>query len=146
MLLSTFHKLKRCATIEAAHRKMQTPIAATQNQINGIWYPSTLSVGICIFTKFKNSVHKKGYSIPIKIKTPFPKMFIRFCVAQSVYHKKNFLSIVFVEIYVITCVILKEKLALKQQLRLKINHGQAPPRSPPTPWEAHISCGNISKK
>ena len=108
-------KTKSVSNRSYSHRKMQTPIAATQNQINGIWYPSTLSVGICIFTKFKNSVHKKGYSIPIKIKTPFPKMFIRFCVAQSVYHKKNFLSIVFVEIYVITCVILKEKLALKQQ-------------------------------
>ena len=54
---------KRCAT-EATHRKTQTPIVATQNQINGIMVSDILPVGISVFAKFKSSMPKKGYNIP----------------------------------------------------------------------------------
>ena len=62
--ISPYQHIKRCAT-EATHRKTQTPIAATQNQINGITVSDILPVGICIFAKFKSSMSKKGYNIPL---------------------------------------------------------------------------------
>jgi hypothetical protein len=53
------------------HRKTQTPIVATQNQI---MESDILPVGICAFTKLKSSMPKKGIIPPYKNrKTISPK-------------------------------------------------------------------------
>lgn len=60
-------------------RKTPTPIAATQNQINGIMVSDILPVGIYAFTNFKSSMSKKGYNIPYKNrKTISPKSLFGF--------------------------------------------------------------------
>ena len=57
-------KYKKERRPQSTLRKPQTPIVATQNQINRITVSDILSDGTCVFTKFKNSMSKKGYNIP----------------------------------------------------------------------------------
>ncbi len=77
--VSSFKKIKKVRQPELPHRKTQTPIAATQNQINGIMVSDILPVGIGAFTKFKSSMPKKGYNIPyINRKTISPKSLFGF--------------------------------------------------------------------
>ena len=88
-----YQHIKRCAT-EATHRKTQTPIAATQNQINGIMVSDILPVGICAFTKFKSSMPKKGYHIPcINRKTISPKVYSVLCSVFIISHFSRFVNI-----------------------------------------------------
>ena len=73
------NKNKKVHPNKRVHRKTQTPIVATQNQINGIMVSDILPVGICAFTKFKSSMPKKGYNIPyINRKTISPKSLFGF--------------------------------------------------------------------
>ena len=91
--ISPCQNIKRCAA-EATHRKTQTPIAATQNQINEIMVSDILPVGICIFAKFKSSMHKKGYNIPyINRKTISSIVYSVLCSMFIISHFFRFVNI-----------------------------------------------------